>query len=111
SHIALSILMSVFPFLIVVTAIAGFIGSVDLANEVARLLFATWPQEVAGALTIEIHQVLPTSHGGLVPISAVFPVSSGGIESLRIGLNRACGLRERRSFLGAAAGIDRLCAT
>ena len=44
SHIALSILMSVFPFVIVVTAIAGLIGSVDLANEVARLLFATWPQ-------------------------------------------------------------------
>ena len=36
SHIALSILMSVFPFLIVVMAIAGFIGSVNLANEVAR---------------------------------------------------------------------------
>jgi hypothetical protein len=35
SHIALSILMSVFPFLIVVTAIAAFIGSLDLANEVA----------------------------------------------------------------------------
>ena len=36
SRIALSILMSVFPFLIVVTAIAGFIGSVNLAKEVAR---------------------------------------------------------------------------
>jgi membrane protein len=100
SHIALSILMSVFPFLIVVTAIAGFIGSVDLANEVARLLFATWPQEVAGPLAIEIHQVLTTSHGGLVTISAIFAVyfSSSGIESLRIGLNRAYELRERRSF-------------
>ena len=32
SHIALSILMSVFPFLIVVTAIAGLIGSVNLAE-------------------------------------------------------------------------------
>jgi hypothetical protein len=42
--------MSVFPFLIVVTAIAGFIGFVDLANEVSRLLFAAWPQEVAGPL-------------------------------------------------------------
>ena len=40
SHIAWSILMSVFPFVIVVTAIADFIGSVELANEVARLLFA-----------------------------------------------------------------------
>ena len=100
SHIALSILMSVFPFLIVVTAIAAFIGSVELADEVARLLIATWPQEVAGPLAIEIHQVLTTSHGGLVTISAIFAVyfSSSGIESLRIGLNRAYELRERRSF-------------
>ena len=31
SHIALSVLMSMFPFLILVTAIAGFIGSENLA--------------------------------------------------------------------------------
>ncbi|MGA8651032.1 MAG: YihY/virulence factor BrkB family protein [Xanthobacteraceae bacterium] len=100
SHIALSILMAVFPFLIVVTAIAGFIGSVNLADEVARLLFAAWPQEVAGPLASEIHHVLTTSHGGLLTIGAVFAVyfSSSGVESLRIGLNRAYGLRERRSF-------------
>jgi membrane protein len=100
SHIALSILMSVFPFLIVVTAIAGFVGSVDLANEVARLLFAAWPQEVAAPLATEIHHVLTTSHSGLVTVGAVFAVyfSSSGVESLRIGLNRAYGLRERRSF-------------
>jgi membrane protein len=100
SHIALSILMSVFPFLIVVTAIAGFIGSANLADEVARLLFAAWPHEVAGPLANEIHHVLTTSHGGLVTVGAVFAVyfSSSGVESLRIGLNRAYGLREQRSF-------------
>ena len=32
SHIALSVLMSMFPFLILVTAIAGFIGSENLAD-------------------------------------------------------------------------------
>ena len=44
--------------------------------------------------------MLTTSRGGLVTIGAIFAVyfSSSGIESLRIGLNRACGLRERRSF-------------
>jgi membrane protein len=100
SHIALSILMSVFPFLIVVTAIAAFIGSVKLADEVARLLLEAWPDEVAGPLATEIHHVLTTPHGGLVTIGGVFAVyfSSSGIESLRIGLNRAYGLRERRSF-------------
>ena len=84
SHIALSILMSVFPFVIVVTAIAGFIGSVDLANEVTRLLFATWPREVAGPLATEIHHVLTTWHSGLVTIGAVSRSISLRVES------RAC---------------------
>ena len=34
SHIALSALMSLFPFLIVVTALAGFFGTKELADEV-----------------------------------------------------------------------------
>jgi membrane protein len=100
SHIALSILMSVFPFLIVVTAIAGFIGSTNLADEVARLVFAAWPRQVAGPIASEIHNVLTTPRGGVLTLGAVFAVyfASSGIESLRIGLNRAYGLQEQRSF-------------
>jgi membrane protein len=100
SHIALSILMAVFPFLIVVTAIAGFIGSVNLADEVARLVFAAWPHQVAGPIAGEIHNVLTTTRSGVLTLGAVFAVyfASSGVESLRIGLNRAYGLREQRSF-------------
>lgn len=47
SHIALSTLMSLFPFLIVVTALAGIVGSQSLADEAARLLLDTWPAAVA----------------------------------------------------------------
>ena len=111
SHIALSILMSVFPFLIVVTAIAAFIGSVKLADEVARLLLEAWPDEVAGPLATEIHHVLTTPHGGLITIGGVFALyfSSSGIESLAPGFlftassstprSRACGRRRRSSAL------------
>jgi membrane protein len=100
SHIALSILMAVFPFLIVVTAIAGFIGSVDLADEVARLIFAAWPRQVASPIANEIHNVLTTTRGDVLTLGAVFAVyfASSGVESLRIGLNRAYGLYERRGW-------------
>ncbi len=48
SHIALSTLMALFPFLIVVTALAGFFfGSKELADEAARILLEAWPKEVA----------------------------------------------------------------
>ena len=100
SHISLSILMAMFPFLIVVTALAGFIDSANLANEVARLIFAVWPQQVAAPLASEIYNVLTTTRGGVLTLGAVFAVyfASSGVESLRIGLNRAYGLTEQRSW-------------
>jgi membrane protein len=100
SHIALSVLMSMFPFLILVTAIAGFIGSTDLADEVARLVIAAWPKEVAHPIAGQIHDVLTTARGDLLTVGAVFAIyfSSSGVESLRIGLNRAYGLAEQRPW-------------
>ncbi len=100
SHIALSTLMSLFPFLILVTAIAGFIGSKGLADEVARILIEAWPAEVAEPLAAQIHNVLTTARGDLLTIGALFAIyfSSSGIESVRIGLNRAYNGTEPRSW-------------
>ena len=58
SHIALSALLALFPFLIVLTALAGFAGSKDIADNLATLLLETWPSEVAEPLAREIHNVL-----------------------------------------------------
>lgn len=104
SHIALSTLMAMFPFLILVTALAGFIGSNELADEVARLIVAAWPQQVSSRIADQIHSVihgvLTTGRSDVLTIGIVFAVyfSSSGIESLRIGLNRAYGLIERRPW-------------
>ena len=47
SHIALSALMALFPFLIVLTALAGFFGSKELADQAAELMLQAWPELVA----------------------------------------------------------------
>jgi membrane protein len=100
SHIALSVLMAMFPFLILVTAFAGFIGSRNLAEEVAQLIVAAWPKEVSGPIAAQIQSVLTTARGDVLTLGAVFALyfSSTGVESLRIGLNRAYGLSERRPW-------------
>jgi len=100
SHIALSVLMALFPFLIVVASLAGFIGSANLASEVARLVIAAWPKEVADPIAAQIHSVLTTARGDVLTAGSVLAVyfASSGIESLRIGLNRAYGLDEQRSW-------------
>ena len=101
SHIALSTLMAMFPFFIVLTALAGLIGSADLADQVARLIFATWPAEVAAPIAREVGQVLGTTHPGTLTIGLAFALyfASSGIDSLRIGLNRAYDQPETRHWI------------
>ena len=100
SHIALSALMSLFPFLIVVTAVAGFFGTKELADEVALILLEAWPTQVATPISAEIHNVLTTARGGVLTVGVALAIffASSGIESLRIGLNRAYNLSELRSW-------------
>jgi membrane protein len=101
SHIALSILLALFPFLILVTSLAASLfGSTALADEVAQLLLDTWPDEVAAPIAREIRVVLTTTRADLLTISVALAIffASSGIESLRIGLNRAYGMVEQRSW-------------
>src|SRR6266571_623771 len=101
SHIALSALMAMFPFFIVLTSFAGFFGTDDLADQVAQLMLATWPEEVSLPLVREIHDVLTKTHTGALTLGAVLAVyfASSGVESLRIGLNRAYGEVETRHWI------------
>lgn len=117
SYIALAILTSLFPFLIFLTALAGFFGLGREADAATKLLFDTWPESVAGPISGEIRNVLTQPRGGLLTLGAVFAIyfSSTGVEALRVALNRAYDLKDKRPwwltrlesilyvFLGAAA--------
>src|SRR5207302_8488209 len=100
SHIALSTLMPLFPFLIVLTSLAGFFGSKELADQAAGLIIQTWPQQVADSLSSEIHDVLTTSRGDALTIGVVLAVyfASNGVEALRVALNRAYAVVEARRW-------------
>jgi membrane protein len=100
SHIALSILTSLFPFLILLAALAGLFGSKSLADEAGVLIFDAWPREVASPIVGEMHRVLTEQRGGVLTLGALLALyfSSSGVESLRVGLNRAYGLREGRPW-------------
>ena len=100
SHIALSSLMSLFPFLIFITALTGFLGTQQLADQVAVLLLGAWPKEVASPIADQITSVLTNAHGGLLTIGVGLAIyfSASGVESLRIGLNRAYDVIEMRPW-------------
>ncbi len=98
SHIALSGLMSLFPFLIFVTALGGFFGSKEVADEVTRLILEAWPPAVAEPLSHEIANVLTSWRSDLLTVGVALALyfSSNGLEALRVGLNRAYQCREMR---------------
>jgi membrane protein len=100
SHIALSTLMALFPFLIVLTSLAGFFGSKELADQAVGLMLQVWPKQVADSLSGEIHDVLTTTRGGVLTIGAVLAVyfASNGVEALRVALNRAYAVIEPRRW-------------
>ena len=93
--------MSLFPFLIVVTALAGFFrlqgtGRRGRAHPAAKHGRRRSPTPIAR----EIHSVLHDARGDVLTIGVVLAIyfASSGIESLRIGLNRAYGVAESRSW-------------
>jgi membrane protein len=100
SHIALSTLMAMFPFLIVLTSLAGFFGSKELADQAVSLMLQTWPTQVADTLSSQIHDVLTTTRGDALTIGAALAVyfASNGVEALRVALNRAYSVVEMRRW-------------
>src|SRR5215471_16251767 len=100
SHIALSTLMAMFPFLIVLTSLAAFFGSKELADQAAALLLQTWPKQVAATLSGQIHDVFTTTRTDALTIGLALSLyfASNGVEALRVALNRAYAVVEPRRW-------------
>ena len=101
SHVALSTLMALFPFLIFATTLAVFLGADAFADSAVHLIFDTWPETIAAPLSREVNSVLTTQRGDLLTIGAVLALifASNGVEALRTSLNRAYRQVEGRSVI------------
>ncbi len=100
SHIALSILMAMFPFLILITALASLFGTGSLADTAADIILEAWPREIAEPIAKEVHTILTGRRSDVLTLGLVLALyfASSGVESLRVGLNRAYGIRETRPW-------------
>ncbi|MEX0954165.1 MAG: YihY/virulence factor BrkB family protein [Rhizobiaceae bacterium] len=101
SHLAITALMALFPFLIFSTALASFLGAKAYADTAVHLVFDTWPDEIADPIAREVVNVLTVQRSGFLTfgilIAAFF--ASNGIEALRTSLNRAYRVQENRTLL------------
>lgn len=101
SHLAISALMALFPFLIFATTLASFLGAQAFAETAVHLVFDTWPEQIAEPIASEVVNVLTVQRGDLLTYGAVLAAffASNGIEALRTSLNRAYRVVENRTFI------------
>lgn len=99
-NIAFRTVFSMFPFLIFLTALAGFFGSNELAEGVVTFLLSVAPAQLVQPLVPEIRSILTVPRTGLLSLSALITIWSamGGVDSVRVGLNRAYDTRETRNI-------------
>ncbi|HEV2673639.1 MAG TPA: YihY/virulence factor BrkB family protein [Aliidongia sp.] len=99
-YIAFTAILALFPFLIFLTALAGFIGDASSADRIISTLFELSPSDVAHVLAPILRDVLTQQHGGLMTVSILFALwtASSGVEALRTLLNRCYDVKETRAF-------------
>jgi membrane protein len=99
SHVALSLVIALFPFLICVAALAALLGAGRISTHIIHLLFDFWPEGVAGPLAREADKILiPRRNVLTISIVLTLLVATNGVESLRIALCRAYGVERFRPW-------------
>lgn len=101
SHLAITALMALFPFLIFATTLGSFLGAEAFAETAVHLVFDTWPAQIAEPISQEVVNVLTVPRGDLLTYGVLLAAffASNGVEALRTSLNRAYRVVETRSFI------------
>lgn len=101
SHVALSILLALFPFLIFGTALASYLGVFDFSQTAIQVMFEAWPRHVAEPIIFELQNVLQTQRPDLLTLGGIAALffASNGVEALRVALNRAYRVEDNRSWI------------
>ena len=104
-NVAFRTLMAIFPFLIFTSSLAAFIGDRSMADTLIDFLIELLPQELVGPIVTEVEQVLTVPRGGVLSIGILLTIwfAVGGVDGVRVGLNRAYGIRETRSTFALLA--------
>ncbi len=99
-HIAYTGLLAIFPFLIFLAALAGFLGTSAGGLASVQSMLDLLPQDVSKTLAPVIHEVIDTRDGGLLTLGLLGAlwVASNGIDALRIALNTAYDIEEARPW-------------
>lgn len=98
-NIAFRAVLAIFPFLIFVTSLTAFVADRALADDLVSFLIAILPPALVEPLVSEVMNVLNVRRGGILSLGVLLTIwfALGGVDGVRVGLNRAYDIRECRS--------------
>lgn len=105
AELAYRFLFALFPFMIFLAALGGFVSSwlgvADPATRVIDALGGDLPPELMATIRPELEAVLGATNAGLLSFGAVAALwaASGGTNALIKAMNRAYGVEDTRGFV------------
>lgn len=98
-NVAFRALLAIFPFLIFTSALTAFVGDRSMADDLVDFLIAIVPPPLIEPIVSEVVQVMTVPRGDVLSLGILLTIwfAVGGADGVRIGLNRAYGVRETRS--------------
>ena len=100
-NVAFRALLAIFPFLIFTSSLTAFIGDSTMAEHLIEFLIAIVPDGLVAPIVSEVVNVMTVPRGGVLSIGILLTIwfALGGVDGVRVGLNRAYGIRETRSVV------------
>lgn len=105
--VAFSAILAMFPLLLLLSAMAGFVGQPGTAAALAERVVGYAPPLVGDALRPVIDQVLRQRSQALLALGVLITIwtASSGTQAIRTALNRAYGVEKGLSFWGARVKV------
>lgn len=100
-YIAFSTFLSLFPFAIFFSALAGILIGPEDTQRIFDTLIELAPEHIAKTLLPVLEEVIGQSRGGVLTFAGLGAIwaASNAVESIRIGFDRAYDAEETRGFL------------
>jgi membrane protein len=100
SHIALSLLLAIFPFCIFSLSLAGQLSTDLNTNDIVEFILGAWPDLVSAPIEREIDAVLASSDTAKLTASALLAIffASNGVDAIRTSITDAYRETDPRPF-------------
>ncbi|MDA7963256.1 YihY/virulence factor BrkB family protein [Ruegeria sp.] len=91
SHVAMSLMMALFPFVLFTVALAGALSQGYVTDELIELIFGAWPQDVAAPIVSELRAVLAGAGTGVITLGGLLAIyfASNGVAAVRKAMTQA----------------------